>query len=182
MLWNVVLRVPECRHKKMTNRPIVIDVSGMNPSHRSPRGSSIRIAQGPSPDGVWRKRQAPVSHILQTTSAANWCAEMKAQIEAKREQQMTVFHLLQHAVEAAAAATRLAATVIASLQPAEAVVAPMASFSPYPFPFPLPVPYYAYGSAPAPYEEIFTPEEIEIERAWIDPLVACPLSFLEKLS
>lgn len=164
----------------MTDHLYDMDVTGMNPSHRSPRGSSIRIAQGPSPDGVWKKRQAPVLHLLQTATAANWCAEMKAQIETKRGQHASVLRLLQDAVEAAATATRLAAMVIASLQPA--VVAPMASFSPYPFPFPLPVPYYAYGSAPAPYEEIFTPEEIETERAWIDPLVSCPLSFLEKLS
>ena len=139
----------------------------MNISHRSPRGSTIRIAQGPSPDGVWKKRQ-------KLSDASDWRAEMKAHIEKKRT---VVSNLFQEAVEASANAARSAAAVLASLNPCPlgspdpvAVVSPFVS--PYPFPFPFPVPYYAYASAPAPYEEIFTAEEIESEQTWVDPLVS----------
>ena len=102
----------------------------------------LRIARGPSVDGVWRTRRVVVSDRLQ--------------YEVQQHQQMiddtmawiAKTQKIHEAMMASIHAATLADTIRSSLR-----------FVPEP------------ATEPEPYIDIFTPEEIEMELQWIDPLV-----------
>lgn len=102
----------------------------------------LRIARGPSVDGVWRTRRVVASDRLQH--------------EVQQQQQMiddTMAWIaktkkIHEAMMASIHAATLADTIRSSLR---LVLEP--------------------ATEPEPYIDIFTPEEIELELRWIDPLV-----------
>jgi len=140
---------------------------------KSPKYSTFRLAQGPSPDGKWRERRKREVHDM----ATEWRTEMKEKIEKKlAERASTQTEISQLFTDAVSAVKKVA--IIAS-----DILTTMRNYS-EPFVNPLPPPFSYFKSLLEPLpvipqfslfqEEIFTAEEIAIEQKWIVPLVSFP--------
>lgn len=130
----------------------------MNNLQKSPKGSTLRIALGPSSDGKWRNRRSlpPVK---------DWRTEMTEKIKEKQHEKAPILSnvstLIQESIRTASHALQLAASILMNLRPCP----PQASFQNL-------SEIHIHTSAPMPYVEIFTSEEIEMEQKWVVPLVS----------
>ena len=159
---------------------------------KSPKYSTFRIAQGPSPDGVWKQRRKLVEDV-----AKNWRSEMTEKIEKKLAEKTSskndLSNLFHDAVSAVKKAADTASEILATMRifteslrepmpPFESLLEPLPPLPPYesllePLP---PLPPFESLLKPLPVvaplipDEIFTAEEIAVELKWIDPLVSFP--------
>jgi hypothetical protein len=151
---------------------------------KSPKYSTFRISQGPSPDGTWRQRRATIEV---QDMAKNWRSEMIGKIEKKLAEkassQNDLSNLFHDAVSAVKKASETASEILATMRKyAESVREPLPPLPPLPPPFlpqfepliPLTVFPVFKVFASLFHEEIFTPEEIALEEKWVVPLVSFP--------